>query len=222
MFKLLLVAALAGLVNVPAATASTVTYTFNNQFASFSNNLNAAPDNGPGGILTGSLTLDPALVGDAIVVSYALNSYLPNGSGGATRTASYDSSLANQEFRLNTVGGTVLQLLVRGGVEWQRLVLDFGASLLGDNPIAVTASENYYKCKTVFLGGYPKNSCQLSNYGVGLGTGVLGANGVTQMLASAEGAVTAAVPLPAGAPLLAGALGLLALFRRQGRKAAAA
>jgi hypothetical protein len=216
MKSVFLVVAMAGLMLAPSAKASIITYDFNYQFANYHNAQHPGIETGPGGTLAGSLTLDTAQTGDSRVVSYLLDSFLKNGSGGIARTSDYDSSDSHNVF---SFVGQVLQLISKNGATWDVLNLDFGTSVLGDDPIAVSASEKFLNCKP--YGSFQINSCTLGNFGVGI-TGVAGANGDTVMSASLEGGTVSAVPLPATLPLLAGAFGLTALLRRRRTPKAAA
>lgn len=225
MFRPFLTAALAIAFTSVSATAATITYDFNSQFSSYNNNSVSGVESGPGGILTGSLTIDPTKTGNDFIVSYNLSSFLKGYGGSIYRTSTYDSADTNQNFALNISGGTSLTLLTAIGSTLERLILDFGSAAFGDNPIMVTASETFFNCKGVFSGGYPRNSCTLPNYGVGLGTGVAGSNGGTLFSidlnlnggngGSGDTGGATAVPLPAGVPLLMGGLGLLAVATRR-------
>lgn len=189
------------------ATAAPVTYNFDETFASYDNNSDGSPASfSPGGQLTGTLTLDAALTGNARVVDYALGSFLP---GPGNRTASYDSSVSGNNFSLNSSSGsTILSLVSPISSTAERLRLDFGSNPLGGSSLAFTASETYFNCGTVFWAGTPRNSCTLPNSGIGLGTGRAGSNQATQMTVSS-------VPLPAALPLFVSALAGLGLVARR-------
>ncbi len=193
-----------------SAEGASVTYTFNDVFSSYQIYSISGTETGPGGTLTGTLSFDTG-AGGPVVTGYDLASFLP----GPWRSAAYTFGGSNQ---LVNWSGNVLQLISKGGSHWEVLTLDFGSSVIGDTPIALTASEKYFNCRTIFAGGFPRNSCAQPNFGVGGGTGVAGANGGTDMRVSAEGAV-AAVPLPAGFPMLLAGLAALGMLRRRNSNA---
>lgn len=181
------------------ASAAPVTYTINNQFASYYNNSDGSPFSFPnGGMLMGTLTVDAELSGSAMIVDYSLSSSLPTTS----RVSSYEYGVSGNTF---TFSSSVLSLLGPISSTADLLIMDFGASLLGGNSLSFTASETYYNCGTIFLGGYPRNNC---GYSLGL-AGIQGANNATLMSVSS-------VPVPAAVWLFGS--GLLGLIGVAGRK----
>ncbi len=212
-------AVLAGLVCAvgacSSANAAIFDYNFNARYASYNVNPISGPENGQGGWLTGSLSLDDAGTGNGIISAYNLSTYLPNPFGGIYRSALFDSATAAQSFTVSVnTGVATVNFLTPVGGERQRLILSFNIGDIGGSALPTTASDQYLKCKGVFWGGAIRNSCSLPNYGIGLGSGVIGGNGGTSMLgASANGPTPSPVPLPAGAPLLAAGLGMMGVLR---------
>lgn len=183
------------------ANAAPVTFNINQQFDAYYNNKDGNNFSHPnGGVLAGTLTIDASLTGNNRIVGYDLTSNLP---GPGSRTSHYEFGATSNTFSFTS---SILSLVTPISTVASQLLLDFGSSSLGGSTLAFTGSEKFFNCKGIFYGGYPKNSCTLGNFGVGIGTGVQGANLATAMTTSVS-----AVPVPAAVwlfgPAIAGFVG---------------